>query len=159
MCRFAVQEFPSAAESVSRARHWVATTLTQWAISGSDIAELLTTELMSNAVRHGRGEPTVSVAVERGAVEVGVRDFSDVPPRLQDRLSDPTAQSGRGMHIVDTLAADWGVTPLELGKCVWFRMESGEWAYNPTCRCRGDESAVSLPSGHSVVHLSGPWDG
>jgi anti-sigma regulatory factor (Ser/Thr protein kinase) len=82
-------------------------------------AELMVSELATNAVVHV-GEPfTVAVnEVERG-VCVSVEDPSSALPVL--RAPGSAAEGGRGLRIVEALAADWGALALERGgKAVWF---------------------------------------
>ena len=82
-------------------------------------AELMVSELATNVVVHV-GEPfTVAVnEVERG-VCVSVEDPSSTLPVL--RAPDSAAEGGRGLRIVEALAAEWGALVLEHGgKTVWF---------------------------------------
>ena len=84
MCRVAIQEFEPAVESVPDARHWVTTKLEVWGVSAQGaVAELLVTELMSNAIKHGAGRPIVSVSLAKDSIEVGVTDAGggDCPTR------------------------------------------------------------------------------
>ncbi|HEY6746927.1 MAG TPA: ATP-binding protein, partial [Mycobacteriales bacterium] len=85
-------------------------------------AALLTTELVSNAIRHTRDELVVSVRVAAGRLRVGVADSSHRRPQLVQVGQRDT--SGRGLHLVDALADRWGVDPDErgLGKTVWFEL-------------------------------------
>ncbi len=84
---------------------------------------LLTTELVSNAVRHARVEQdhriVVSVEREPGLVRVRVYDGGEgFDPEL--RHSAP----GYGLRLLDMLASRWGVT-LEGGCLVWFELVGG----------------------------------
>lgn len=84
---------------------------------------LLTTELVTNAVRHGPegGEITVSAAVVGDEWRVAVRDESPQLPRLLHVGS--AASGGRGVMLVDRLSSAWGVDRLgETAKSVWFRV-------------------------------------
>ena len=90
-----------------------------------DTAALLTTELVSNAIRHTRDELTLTVRVEGGRLRVGVSDSSHRRPQLVQVGERDT--SGRGLHMVEALADRWGVEPDErgLGKTVWFELGTG----------------------------------
>jgi anti-sigma regulatory factor (Ser/Thr protein kinase) len=90
-----------------------------------DTAALLTTELVSNAIRHTRDELTLTVRVEGGRLRVGVSDSSHRRPQLVQVGERDT--SGRGLHLVEALADRWGVEPDErgLGKTVWFELGTG----------------------------------
>lgn len=81
-------------------------------------AVLLVSELVTNSVLHGGPPLTVAVDCDVDALQVRVRDGSrDLPSPRQARRAD---EGGRGLEIVATLSADWGVDPVEDGKHVWF---------------------------------------
>jgi anti-sigma regulatory factor (Ser/Thr protein kinase) len=84
-------------------------------------AELLTSELVTNAVLHGRGEPVLAVEVDASRVRIAVHDETSSVPVVRD--PDPLAASGRGMQLIESLATRWGVDPLARGKDVWFELE------------------------------------
>lgn len=89
-----------------------------------DRAELLTTELVTNAVRYGGPPILVEVTCEGTAgMKVEVRDGSDDEPVLKDAA--PLDESGRGVLLVDLLSDEWGVDqrPGD-GKAVWFALRS-----------------------------------
>lgn len=83
-------------------------------------AALLSSELITNALRHGAGSITVLVTRTRKAVRVDVSDQSPVDPRPRRAHIDD--ENGRGLLIVETLADEWGMEPLPqgTGKSVWF---------------------------------------
>ncbi|OKK23051.1 hypothetical protein AMK16_05850 [Streptomyces sp. CB00455] len=96
----------------------------------ADVAELLITELVTNALVHtGQGaEVCASLAATRLRVEV--RDYANRRPRPRPRPHVPTADDGthgRGLVLVQALADAWGVEALGpgRGKVVWFEMEGG----------------------------------
>jgi anti-sigma regulatory factor (Ser/Thr protein kinase) len=83
-------------------------------------AELLTSELVTNALEHGSGDINVLVSPISAGIRVDVADTSSLEPvRRAPALDD---EGGRGMLIVDTLATAWGIEPLPQGggKTVWF---------------------------------------
>jgi anti-sigma regulatory factor (Ser/Thr protein kinase) len=88
----------------------------------SRVIELLTSELVANAVVHGGG-PTVTIAAGRDGdhFRVAVTDSSDELPVV--RTSAPDVPGGHGMRLVDRLAESWGVDRgPDGGKTVWFRV-------------------------------------
>lgn len=90
-----------------------------------DVALLLVSELVTNAVRHGR--PPIEVEVEcQGShgLAVHVSDGGSGSPTVIDLTPDADAEGGRGLAIVETLADSWGVSPSGRGgKSVWFRLD------------------------------------
>ncbi|WP_234029263.1 ATP-binding protein [Streptomyces sp. PsTaAH-124] len=112
--------FPRDERAAGEARVMVATVLAVWHLPRlvAD-AELVASELVTNAVRHARG-PDVGMTVTRTGhtkVRVAVTDGSPLLPRL--RGADLLAETGRGLRLVDGLSQDWGVTPCVRGKSVW----------------------------------------
>jgi anti-sigma regulatory factor (Ser/Thr protein kinase) len=91
----------------------------------SDDTLLLTTELVTNAVRYGAGEITVRVWPESQRVRVEVSDAT--PRRPKASHAGPDDESGRGLDIVASLASRWGTFqgPATRGKTVWFELEVG----------------------------------
>ena len=86
---------------------------------------MLTSELVTNAVRHGRGAITLRVVHTGRCVTVTVADQGADLPVL--RAHDLASMSGRGIQLVDALAADWGTEPVGAGrpgKKVWFTLDA-----------------------------------
>ena len=86
-------------------------------------ARLLVTELVSNAVIHGRGKVLLTVARDGAGVRVEVHDESPRPPLVVHR--SPMAEHGAGLRLVSALAGSWGTEPLtdgQPGKRVWFTL-------------------------------------
>jgi anti-sigma regulatory factor (Ser/Thr protein kinase) len=81
---------------------------------------LLTSELVTNAVRHGQGVVTVEVDCDERAIAVAVGD--DNGDQVSAPSEDPLAESGRGTTIVSAVATSWGIRAREdgVGKIVWF---------------------------------------
>jgi anti-anti-sigma regulatory factor/anti-sigma regulatory factor (Ser/Thr protein kinase) len=83
-----------------------------------DTAEVIASELVSNAVVHAR-PPYLFTVHERGRyLHLSVRDATVAPPvrRGFDPLS---GTGGRGLLLVESLATAWGMTPRDDGKVVW----------------------------------------
>jgi anti-sigma regulatory factor (Ser/Thr protein kinase) len=85
----------------------------------TDDAQLLASELVTNAVRHGRGPIDMRAYVRDGflRLEVWDRDADEAP---QARDADPDAESGRGMELVEKLSSRWGWRSDNGRKVVWF---------------------------------------
>jgi serine/threonine-protein kinase RsbW len=85
-------------------------------------AKLLTTEVVTNAIRHARGTQAVIVRVRRNnVVRVEVVDQGPIFHPQPQTTSTP-AESGRGLMVVNAVASAWGVEPDEAGKKVWFEL-------------------------------------
>lgn len=86
-----------------------------------DIVELLTSEVVTNAIVHGHSGPQLAVEVSEHVIRVAVRDLSpELPVRRLGRLDD---LSGRGVVIVEELSAAWGTEREHNGsKRVWFEV-------------------------------------
>lgn len=111
-------------EAIHRARRFVRTRVADYvATEHVEVAELLTSELVTNAIIHTGAPVELCVAVDVGHVRVEVSDDSDEPPVLRGEL-DPFAIHGRGLQFVEELATVWGVdTKRGAGKCVWFEID------------------------------------
>jgi anti-sigma regulatory factor (Ser/Thr protein kinase) len=85
-----------------------------------EVAELLVSEVATNAVVHACSGMRVSVWCRGGHPRIEVRDDDPTPPH--EVHADALACGGRGMLLVDTLAAAWGVNRNTRGKTVWFEL-------------------------------------
>jgi hypothetical protein len=104
---------------------------------GRDEAVLVVNELASNAIQHVAMPFTVTVAVARSQVLVAVTDRDRTEPVVRPPRGWET--NGRGMHLVDGLAQDWGVRLVHPGgKTVW--------AAIPAPRPRIPRSRVPVPA-------------
>jgi anti-sigma regulatory factor (Ser/Thr protein kinase) len=86
---------------------------------------LMATELVTNALLHGRGDITLTVGCrESGAVRVEVRDAgsSDWGGTLHPAHADSDRETGRGLRIIEALAEDWGVEAGDAATCAWFEV-------------------------------------
>ena len=110
-------------DSVGRARRFsVAYAHDSGMSEVSDTLSLLVSELVSNVVLHARTPCVLHIERSPARIRVQVRDGSDRMPGSTQR-SDPFAQSGRGMVLVESLSAGHGVDKLaEGGKSVWFEL-------------------------------------
>jgi anti-sigma regulatory factor (Ser/Thr protein kinase) len=108
---------PSSPSSVRRARALVHATLSAWGLTAvADTAGLMVSELVTNAVQHGRGP--IELRLLHGAtLVIEVADSSLAPPLL--RMPDPLAEAGRGLQLIKSLAQRWGIRRGADGKIVW----------------------------------------
>ncbi|MBV7651625.1 ATP-binding protein [Streptomyces albidoflavus] len=114
------ETLPREPESAAPARRLVRMSCCVWGLEALAAAgAVIITELVANSVRHARRE-SIRVTVERPAehrVRLGVVDFSKEPPVY--RAAGPGDETGRGLVLVDALAAEWGTELLPWGKRVW----------------------------------------
>ncbi|NGN65416.1 SpoIIE family protein phosphatase [Streptomyces sp. A7024] len=109
------------AEEVLLARRLVRGKLTDWGLDRmSDTAELLVSEVVTNAVRHAGGSSQIGLRLVRArdALLCEVTDDEPAMPVLLD--SGVEDEFGRGLRIVSRLARGWGASRLAAGKSVWF---------------------------------------
>jgi anti-sigma regulatory factor (Ser/Thr protein kinase) len=85
-------------------------------------AVLCTSELVTNVFFHARTDVAITVRTTDDVVRVEVSDGTSVLPGVRN-LIDPAASSGRGLHLVESLAKVWAVRSDESGKTVWFEVE------------------------------------
>ncbi|MFF9771194.1 ATP-binding protein [Streptomyces sp. NPDC053086] len=114
--------FPAVTASIAAARHWVRDCvegfggpLRQQRVIQT--AELLVSELITNAIRHGAGPPLIRLTWNGRLLRIAVSDQGDRWPRM--RAGKNTEPGGFGMQLLERLAQRWGVTPRHPGKTVW----------------------------------------
>ncbi|MGW1980296.1 ATP-binding protein [Streptomyces sp. NPDC001889] len=123
------RQFPRTPRSAPRARAFLRERLTAWGITGEAVctAELLLSELVSNAVRHAPVPPGreigVRLALDDGILRLEVADTDDRRP--EPRPAEAHAEDGRGLAIVSALAEGWGWVPRAhgIGKTVWAELK------------------------------------
>ena len=87
----------------------------------ADIVELLTSEVVTNAVLHARGDVIhITVTWHPPTFRVEVHDDAPGAPTIK-HFSDEAA-TGRGLVLVEELSEQWGWTPSNGGKTVWFEL-------------------------------------
>jgi anti-sigma regulatory factor (Ser/Thr protein kinase) len=85
-------------------------------------AALLTSELVGNAVEHA-GTPIILTAESRaGQLSVWVADDNAGPAIRGKAEPELLSERGRGLLVVEAIAAEWGTTRQGTGKSVWFRL-------------------------------------
>src|SRR3954452_4090729 len=116
----AVIDLPASVHSPATARHVVCELADAWGLPDlTEDAQLIASELVTNATRHGPGSDPIELEViHRGErLRIAVVDRSADRPQVLE-LS-PEAPSGRGMAIVVALSSDWGADDHHSGKRVW----------------------------------------
>ncbi|MEU6572234.1 ATP-binding protein [Streptomyces sp. NPDC046805] len=109
---------------VPEARRALRELLRHWGKPGrSEVAELLTSELVTNALVHTDQDAVLTAVVGPRGLRVEVRDFVARRPRLRAPNTDDGTH-GRGLVLVQSLADDWGVRVHGVGKSVWFELDA-----------------------------------
>ncbi len=113
---------PPEPASVAAARRVVARACAEAGVphDALDAAVLLASEVVTNAIVHGRSEASLTVRAAADRVRVEVADDNSRTPVIQQE--DPDALDGRGLAIVAVCADAWGVEALPYGKVVWFEI-------------------------------------
>ncbi|MEV0438273.1 ATP-binding protein [Streptomyces spectabilis] len=98
----------------------------------TDTAELLTAELVANAVEHAPGHAPIELLIELlpTQCQVEVRDSDPTPPGDLTAPGpgcepDPWQEHGRGLLLIRTLSSACGHRPTASGKAVWFTLTAG----------------------------------
>jgi serine phosphatase RsbU (regulator of sigma subunit)/anti-sigma regulatory factor (Ser/Thr protein kinase) len=119
------RHLPPETASVAAARSFTTDILREWGLEHLvDRAELLVSELVTNAVLYTASHVELRLSVHDGRLRVEVIDESGERPPAQ-RPVDLEQASGRGLLLVQSLASTWGVDPVGVGKSVWFELERG----------------------------------
>ncbi|MHC3468082.1 ATP-binding protein [Streptomyces sp. 7R007] len=121
--------------AVGEARAEVRRQLEGWGLADredvADVAELLVSELATNALVHAATPFRLTLSAAHGVLRCEVHDTGRRVPRLLDA---GTAESGRGLFLVDALALRWGCHREGDGKTVWFELGTcgGGDCYRPS---------------------------
>ncbi len=111
--------------SAGAGRRAVSRVLNEWGLSAEvvDDAVLIVSELVTNAVRHApsRDRLSLDLSLTGGVLHVSLSDSSHQAPRW--RTPSGQDEGGRGIGIVDTLSARWGVAERPVGKTLWFEID------------------------------------
>ncbi len=118
---------PDGPEGASFARRAMARAADLWRLDRemTETALLLVSELATNAIRHGTPPVRLALRLDADRLRVEVTDSSPALPQVGS--PEPDQAGGRGLQIVQELAARWGAqsSPVAIGKTVWFEMLAG----------------------------------
>ncbi|MER7836543.1 ATP-binding protein [Streptomyces sp. NPDC096040] len=120
---------PNDLRAVTVSRHTLRLVLTAHGlVRFLEVAELLATELVSNAVRHTKGPAALRVRWSPpGTLRIGAWDADPEPPEPPVPLEGlGELEEGRGLALVRACSDLWGWQPLSRfgnrGKYVWFEL-------------------------------------
>lgn len=150
------------ASSVSTARKFVRRTLTEAGRDDlADAAELVTSELVTNALVHAGTHIDISVVLRPDSVRVEIADGSPHLPAAREYGT--SAGTGRGLVMVEEVADCWGVVRRDAertGKVVWFELGVSEVPGEPVpegrppAEPRGDVVPVRLLNVPLLLHAA-----
>jgi len=108
--------------AAAEARGQVRAAILAWkAPVDADAAVLLTSELVTNAIKHTPSETvTLGIRCARDRLRVDVHDMSPSPPVVTTAPAD--AEAGRGLVLIADLSAEWGSYRTPMGKVVYFTL-------------------------------------
>ncbi|MGW2781544.1 ATP-binding protein [Streptomyces populi] len=107
--------------SARRARRLVTAQLGEWDLEElAETAELLVSELVTNALRHTRGPLRLNLCLRGDRLQCEVEDTEPLCPVRRE--PDADAEGGRGTELLDLLAESWGSTCTPTGKTMWFEV-------------------------------------
>ena len=161
-CRVRLATGPAAP---AEARRRVRDAIRSWRVPVDlDAALLLTSELVTNAIRHeagqeaGQGAQAVMLAItsSRGRLRVDVHDTSRSLPAVAEVPAD--AETGRGLLLVETLSDEWGFYRTPAGKAVYFTLAFEPGNADETDNAdQPDEAPAAGGRGPQRVYARGRW--
>jgi anti-sigma regulatory factor (Ser/Thr protein kinase) len=110
---------PAGTMAVPAARRFTSDVLHGWQVTVGtrEMAELVVSELVGNAVQHGDGVVALGLALESDTIRIEVADnSSELPVMLSP---EPVGDRHRGLLIVSAVSTDWGTRRDAAGKTVW----------------------------------------
>jgi anti-sigma regulatory factor (Ser/Thr protein kinase) len=110
------------AQSITAARRAVRAMVAGYRDDLAAVAELLTDELLTNAVLHGGGQFGLTARVDETRLRVIVSDVLS-SERVTVYPPGHELEYGRGMTIVDAMASKWGVERHGSEKSIWFELD------------------------------------
>ena len=141
--RHSFLELPATAEAVPRARQRTRSVLGEWRLEViAETAELLVSELVTNAVKASDGLPSsigtppvrLLLAAGHHCALVQVWDASSHMPAVPSVPDPLDAEHGRGLLLVETLSAGYGVyRSAGIGKVVWCVVETPRLGHHAVC--------------------------
>jgi anti-sigma regulatory factor (Ser/Thr protein kinase) len=120
-------DLPPTARSIRVARHVVLELMQAWSVPhDQEDAALLVTELVANVVDHvgGEAELTLELSASEDWLRIAVVDGSAIRPVVRELSMDQAR--GRGMRMVQAIAARWGAEDHQGGKRVWLELRPPE---------------------------------
>ncbi|MFC9593409.1 SpoIIE family protein phosphatase [Streptomyces sp. NPDC056944] len=138
--RIAEWEVPRDPSAVSPVRNAAAAKLSEWGLDGlAFTAELILSELITNAVRYGADPVRVRLLHDRTLI-CEVSDGSSTSPHL--RHAAATDEGGRGLYLVAQYAERWGTRYGRRGKTIWAELRANGEGSEPVAMVVPDLDAL-----------------
>lgn len=117
--KFVTRSLGADPSSVQEARRFVRETLSLWALESlAQDAQLVVSELVTNAIIHAKSRPELRLSRHEGNLRVEVLDDGMGTP--DPRPPNETDEGGRGLYLIGALTAAWGIEEIASGgKTVW----------------------------------------
>jgi anti-sigma regulatory factor (Ser/Thr protein kinase) len=117
---------PVTTEAARLARQATCIALAGWQLAYlEETAELLVSELVTNVIRHARGDAgTMALELETAGTWLRIEIQDGDPRRPQPRTPTGFDESGFGFILVEALAVRWGVRAMATGKAVWAELDA-----------------------------------
>jgi anti-sigma regulatory factor (Ser/Thr protein kinase) len=114
-----IARLPPTIRSAVQARDFVSAAMRSWSCADTLTADvvLATSELVTNAIEHGRGQITVDIRMDDDRIVVRVSDEGSGTPVAIN--ADVLSPRSRGLTIVAALSSAWGWQRTFGGKWVW----------------------------------------
>ncbi|MFC5381477.1 SpoIIE family protein phosphatase [Aquipuribacter nitratireducens] len=136
-------QLPSDPSSVGKARHATLRACAVWGVPRAQVAEVVVSELVANAVLHGWGVVQLRLFETGTGLRVEVEDGNPEPPRLVP--ARPLGEGGHGLHVVGEVAR-WGWSPTRTGKLVWAHLATEAAHHDATGARTGFSSTTHTTS-------------
>jgi anti-sigma regulatory factor (Ser/Thr protein kinase) len=118
-------------QAIHEVRSFVRECCTDWGVEeGTDVAVLLASELATNAVRYATAPVVVWLGHRSDRIVLSVEDASHASATVRE--PSVTDEGGRGLLLVDALAARWGEREVATGKLVWAEIATAALASPPS---------------------------
>ena len=131
-----------------RARSLIRRPLRRWGLGDLiPAAELVVSELVTNAVRYAQGKIGLRLVFE-GGLFCEITDDSAAPPRL--RHADEDDERGRGLQVVSQVSQRWGTRRAGVGKVVWCELAVPATAHQDGTRKQGRLGGTAEPRAHGT---------
>jgi serine phosphatase RsbU (regulator of sigma subunit)/PAS domain-containing protein len=147
-------------DAVLHARRFTARTLRSWGLEDeADVALLVVSELVTNALLHTQGAARLDLMLSGDRLRMAVSDSSPRAP-AKPVIVDWEATGGRGILLVEAVSAGWGSVPVSGGKQVWAEIQVPPRETAPEAAgAPGVPGVPEAPGVSGALHVPGTGEG